>query len=358
METTNNRLLDYDYSQFPNILNDYKELSSDAKILYMKMVQRYKASIRNNMIDKNGRPFIYFTIKSVCEQIGCKTEKACKILKKLETVGLITREKKGLGKADKIYIDESKLQSKPRTTRKSESVSVQPEPTTELPKDETPAKEADNSHLSEHENKKDKIAENRKYGISKNRSMGFRKSKRIIKTEEYIKGDIQSNLSNKRFTYTPNVAPGMEWMMDESDYYNTTDTQGLSERLTETIRKQVDYYDTFLDEYNNSPRVLAYKQKQFLDGIIATMVDLLLSGKQIYRIGGEDISASQIKSSIEHYDSQIMEYLIESLNTCKSKIFNIDAYIKKAIYRAPYTYQTAITTRVNCDLYNYANEYV
>ena len=79
-------------------------LSGDAKLLYAFFLDRVSLSIKNGWIDDKGRVFIYYSVKSVCEDLNCGTQKACKLLDELEKAGALERKRQGLGKPNKLYL--------------------------------------------------------------------------------------------------------------------------------------------------------------------------------------------------------------------------------------------------------------
>lgn len=85
-------------------LRSYPELSGDAKLLYSFFLDRVSLSIKNGWIDDKGRVFIYYSVKSVCEDLNCGTQKACKLLDELEKAGALERKRQGLGKPNKLYL--------------------------------------------------------------------------------------------------------------------------------------------------------------------------------------------------------------------------------------------------------------
>ena len=80
------------------------ELSMDAKLLYAFFLDRVSLSIKNGWIDDQGRVFIYYSIKNICEDLNCGTQKACKLLDELEKVGALERKRQGLGRPNKLYL--------------------------------------------------------------------------------------------------------------------------------------------------------------------------------------------------------------------------------------------------------------
>lgn len=80
------------------------ELSMDARLLYAFFLDRVSLSIKNGWIDNQGRGFIYYSIKNICEDLNCGTQKACKLLDELEKVGALERKRQGLGRPNKLYL--------------------------------------------------------------------------------------------------------------------------------------------------------------------------------------------------------------------------------------------------------------
>ena len=100
----------YAFFRIPKILMTepyFKDISTDAKLLYGMMLDRMSLSIKNGWMDENERVYIYFTVEEVCEQFCCHTGKAVKMFNELETengIGLIQRMKQGQGKPARIYV--------------------------------------------------------------------------------------------------------------------------------------------------------------------------------------------------------------------------------------------------------------
>ena len=82
----------------------YKSLSSDAKILYGIMLDRLSLSVKNDWRDDDGKVYIYMTLDSVEEMMGCARQKAVALVKELADFGLIEKKKQGLCKPTRIYV--------------------------------------------------------------------------------------------------------------------------------------------------------------------------------------------------------------------------------------------------------------
>lgn len=126
MKENTNRVGDFSFIRFPAAfvkLPCFKSLSADAKLLYALIVDRFNLSIANKWKDENGTPYVYFSIDSVMESIGCAKAKAVKLMDTLEDWGLIRRAKQGLGKPNRIYVLDPALlgQFENRTTLSTSS---------------------------------------------------------------------------------------------------------------------------------------------------------------------------------------------------------------------------------------------
>ena len=99
----------------------FKDLSSDAKLLYGLMLDRMSLSMKNGWLDTENRVYIYYTIEDIMEDLGCCRDKGMKVLAELDSkkgIGLIEKKRQGLGKPDIIYVknfaslgDEKKVQA-------------------------------------------------------------------------------------------------------------------------------------------------------------------------------------------------------------------------------------------------------
>ena len=98
------------FYRVPRILikgEHFKDLSSDAKLLYGLMLDRMSLSMKNGWLDKENRAYIHYTVENIMEDLGCGSEKCTRILAELDCkkgIGLIEKKRQGLGKPDIIYV--------------------------------------------------------------------------------------------------------------------------------------------------------------------------------------------------------------------------------------------------------------
>ena len=97
----------------------YWLLSTDAKFIYMLMLDRMSLSKKNGaQWEYDGEAFIYFSLNEVCLRLNCGHDKALKVLRELENIGLIRRVRQGLGKPNRVFVDIDLLNADKTSFRK------------------------------------------------------------------------------------------------------------------------------------------------------------------------------------------------------------------------------------------------
>ncbi|MFT9076360.1 replication initiator protein A [Ethanoligenens sp.] len=105
------------YIRLPRILftsEQYKALSTAAKILYGLLLDRLHLSIKNEWKDPDGRVYIRYKVKDIEKALNCGHDKAIQLLKLLERedIALIKRVHQGNGKTDRIYVRDFMVEGK------------------------------------------------------------------------------------------------------------------------------------------------------------------------------------------------------------------------------------------------------
>lgn len=83
---------------------ELKELSLEAKILYSFFINRVTLSQVSGWEDDLGRVYIIFPVEEAAELLGKSVSTMSRCYKELETMELIHRHRRGLGKVDLIYV--------------------------------------------------------------------------------------------------------------------------------------------------------------------------------------------------------------------------------------------------------------
>lgn len=99
----------FKFIRIPKVLIEnsrYMMLSSDALLLYGLVLDRCGLSAKNKeFMNHAGVPFVIFTNAEIQRKLRCRHQKASKVLKELETAGLVivNREHQG-SRANKIFV--------------------------------------------------------------------------------------------------------------------------------------------------------------------------------------------------------------------------------------------------------------
>lgn len=92
----------YAFLKIPRVLikdKRYKELDSDAKLLYSLMLARMSLSRKNSWYDEQGRAYIYYTLDEAQEDLDRSRDKVVSVMDMLSDIGLIERRRQGQGKS-------------------------------------------------------------------------------------------------------------------------------------------------------------------------------------------------------------------------------------------------------------------
>ena len=68
------------------------------------MLDRLKLSERNGWRDESGRPFIRLSTEEASLLLNVSANAARRTFRELESPGLVRREKRGLGRPDRIFV--------------------------------------------------------------------------------------------------------------------------------------------------------------------------------------------------------------------------------------------------------------
>lgn len=280
----------------------FKRLSTDAKLLYGLLLDRMGLSAKNGWYDEQGRVFIYYTLDEIQEDLNCAHGKAVKLLSELDAgngFGLIERVKQGQGRPTKIYV-------KRFTTREKPPQPVAPQDIPRLP-----------------------IFGSQDFSKSEVKSSEKRQSRLpIIGSADFRKPDASYIKSNQTdFSYTdPSILPS-----------GSPPSAGWMDRLDQ--RREVDEaigYESLCSQFN----------REDVDEIAELIVDVLCTTRSTLRIGGEELPIAQVKDRFYKLDSAHLEYVFDCLRNNTTQIRNIRAYLLTALYNAPTTinnyYQAAV----------------
>lgn len=114
------------FYQLPKFLfeDDYfSKMTTDAKVMYALLKDRFELSKINNWIDKENNIYLLYTNKQLCSILQYGEPKIIKLKKELEKFNLIINERQGLNKPNKIYLLEPSY-DKELTNRKFQNKQI------------------------------------------------------------------------------------------------------------------------------------------------------------------------------------------------------------------------------------------
>lgn len=288
----------FSFYRIPKVLftNDiFKELSSDAKILYGLMLDRMSLSIQNRWFDSEDRAYIIFTLEEVMKYMNCGKDKGVKIMAELDSnkgIGLIERVKQGLGRPALIYVKNFII-----------------EDSKEFEKNKLDEGQGENSRSQDFGKTEVKVSEKSKSGVRKNRSQEF--------------GKTDSNYTNNNKTNINN-----------NSIYQSEDYEQI-------IRENIEY-DVLIAE---NP-----VDKQYIEGIYELLVEAVSIPREQFRIQGALYPFELVKSRLLKITSDHIYYILECLHQNNKKVKNIRSYLLTTLFNAPVTMSNFYQAKVNHDL--------
>lgn len=272
----------------------FKDLSSDAKILYGLMLDRMSLSIKNQWFDDKNRAYIYFSIEDIMELLNCGRNKAIKSMRELDDetgIGLIEKRRQGFGKVNVIYVktfmpektDEKKFEEELKKFKKQ--TSVEKEESTEVY-----ISNPNNTNLS-------------------NTEMNDNKSNPIISVDE------------KRF---------------DSD--NRSEDYQAYENL---VKETIDY---------ESLEVTHHDDMRQVDEIVNLIVETVMCKNDKILIASNWYPASLVKKKFLMLTYSHIEYVLHCMSGNTTKVKNIKKYLLAALFNAPSTMNGYYQAEVNHDM--------
>ena len=312
----------YSFYRIPKALftSDYfKELSSDAKILYGLMLDRMSLSIKNQWFDDENRAYIYFSIEDIMELLNCGKNKAVKSMQELDDetgIGLIEKRRQGFGKANIIYV-------------KSFMISEVLEEIPVVDKQKFTKQTTD-----------EKVENTEVYKTNfKNSQKQTSRSPESKLQEVYISNPNNTNINNNNLSNTEsNHIQSAERRLDY-------DEKEIIQGYMELIRENIDY-DSLIAVYP--------LEQSLIEGIYDLIVETVICGNDKILIASNWYPTELVKSKFLKLTYSHIEYVLESMRKTTSKIANIKKYMLAALFNAPTTIDGYYRAEVNHDMPQFA----
>ena len=343
---------DYESEQFafyriPKVLftDDYfRNLSSDAKVLYGLMLDRMALSIKNRWIDEDNRVYIIFSLEQVMKYMNCGRDKGMKTLAELDTkkgIGLIERVKQGFGKPDIIYVKSFVLKKK-EEPMEPETDSYEPQ-----------FDEVGNADLSQSEKPTCRGRKNRpnvvdKTDLSWSEKPTYRgrecRSTEVGKTDPNYTYYNNTDLSDTDRSNTNLINPSERQPAKRS---GRMDEMDVIHAYTAIVKENIEY-DTLIQ----SARL---GEKEYIDEIVELLVETISAKRDTLSIGGAEYPYQFVKNKLLKVESSHIQYVLECLHDNTTKIRNVRAYLLASIFNAPSTINHYYRAEVNHDMYGGGN---
>lgn len=295
----------------------FKDLSSDAKILYGLMLDRMSLSIKNQWFDDKNRAYIYFSIEDIMELLNCGRNKAIKSMRELDDetgIGLIEKRRQGFGKVNVIYVktfmlektDEKKFGEELEKFKKQ--TSVENEESTEVY----------NSNFMKSQNQTSRSPENKLQ-------------------EVYISNPNNTNLSDTEMNDNKsNPIISVDEKRFDSD--NRSEDYQAYENL---VKETIDY---------ESLEVTHHDDMRQVDEIVNLIVETVMCKNDKILIASNWYPASLVKKKFLMLTYSHIEYVLHCMSGNTTKVKNIKKYLLAALFNAPSTMNGYYQAEVNHDM--------
>ena len=91
------------YSVIPNTVCEMN-ISSTAKVIYAKLLNRAQLSASNGFVDSLGRAYVIYTIEDLSKELGKSNSTIKDNLRKLARVGLVEKKRSSKSRANMIFV--------------------------------------------------------------------------------------------------------------------------------------------------------------------------------------------------------------------------------------------------------------
>ena len=310
----------------------FKELSSDAKLLYGLMLDRLALSIKNGWLDEENRVYIHYTLDNIMEDLGCAREKCAKVIAELDSkkgIGLIEKKRQGLGKPDIIYV------------KNFATLDAGKEP--EKPDNADSSAEVRKPNFKRFDNQTSRSSEIELQEIRKPNLQEFgNQTSRGSETELAEVRESNPNYNNNNYTDLSYTNP-----------INQSGNESKSEKRIDLMDDVNAYIELIKDniEYEHHMKYDDWQNKALYEELFEVICEVVCVKRTTIRIAGEDYPYELVKSKFLKLNSGHLEYVIGCMHDTNTKITNIKAYMVTALYNAPSTMNHYYQQEVQHDMY-------
>lgn len=289
----------YLFYRVPQVLftdDEFRYISSEAKLLYGFLLDRTALSAKNKWTDEDGKVYVYFTQDEAKEKLNIGTGKATKIFSELDEIGLIIRIRQGQGNPCKIYVmNFAKPLSQAQTSENQKS---------EKSKMEVLNAKKDNLRLTKSESLKQI---KRKSRLPKNESQDLQKSEVLnsekdssrppkIESQDFQKSECNNTENSHTENSQNNLSSISEGLSDGVVEYS---------QCVENIKEQISY-DSLYSQGT---------EENYLDFIVSLIADVYINQNSgdMFNINNISISSARVAKRFSLLDDTHITYVISKL---------------------------------------------
>lgn len=311
-----NDIINYEFLKIPKAMfanDNYRKLSSDAKLTYALLYDRLSLSKLNGWINENEEVYLIYTREEIAEDLGITYKKAIAAFKELLAAELIAEQRCGRGIPNKIFIvklELSEIQAKKyirkENLRTADSVCLE-EKLEEI-------KICQNGISDEIVVSQDVLNEpikNFQNGISRTADSGCLDVPKSHPNNTYIKKTYNNQFENSQSVNQGDKLRLYTGSAEEIVYDRQTDSPYSFAEILENC--QLDYFD------EEEQKVLydALERMYYSDGL---------------KIGSAKLPQDKVRSRMYEIDINTLQSALHNLHKNDKPISNITAYVMSTIF--------------------------
>ena len=309
----------FSFYRIPKLLftdERFKDLSTDAKVLYGLMLDRMSLSSKNQWYDQEKKVFIYFSLEDVMELLNCKKNKAIDTMKELDAekgVGLIEKVRQGQGKPTMIYVknfmEKSEQKLEKQTSGENQGIS-----------------EVGKTNLLKLENPTS--------------GSPFFGSLEVGKTNP---NNLKYNNTEFSETESNRIVSGMEagMRLNGDEITMQDEMSAYAELIRENISLDVLLQGNPLD-------------RELLEGIYELILETVLYKGERIVVASNVYPVELVKAKFLKLNDTHILYVLDCMKGNTTKVRNIKKYLLAALFNAPTTISGYYQSAVNHDMPEFA----
>lgn len=298
------------FFQVPKFLftEEFKDLNSDARLLYAMLKDRHELSLKNRWLTDDGEVYLIYTREEMMRMLQVSKPTVIKAMETLKEHGLLEEVRQGLRKPNLIFmymIEDEYFQFPSDSLDDKEKI------------EETNADErSTNKPLNSGE-------------IPEVKNLYFKKSKNFTSGS---KNSLPQEVKNLYPIYTDSNKTDIS----NTDNLSINQESDRNDRLIDKykfyehrIKENIQYYD-LMQSY-------PYKHDEITELLRIILSVLISDERELVRVNGKYLPSQLVKERMLDLRYEHIQYVFDSLNNISHKIKNIRSYLITTLYNAPET---------------------